>query len=499
MSNHLKCYLCSKKIAHSARIQYCSLCRQSCHTLCIPGVSKFDPIYNEGFVNWYCTSCNSTTFPFNHLVIDSEFLNAISEMWAVTCNLSLEELNEKIFIPFELNSDANNPLFDTDPDINYFDKINGNVLNSDYYLEDSFNSRCQDIPRDSFSLIHMNIRSAPKHLDEFTCYIDSLDIPFTVIGLSETWLKESNADLYNIDGYNTERNIRIDKMGGGVSLYIKMHIQYIVRDDLSYTLPIVESKFVEINKECVQFNKNVVVGIIYRPPNTDAQEFSAHISDILHKIRSENKLCYLIGDFNLNLLNCESHSPTAEFVEMMYSYMFFPLINKPTRVTHSSATIIDNIFTNDIEHQDFLPGILFTDISDHFPIFVIQKNKLCQGPETSQFKRIYSTAKILKFKEELGHLSWTDVLDSTDPQEAYTLFFTKLSQLYDSYFPLRRCKLTYYNRKPWPTDILKNAIKKKNDLRYKITNLKAYYLEPYYKEYKCILQKALRAAEKKTL
>lgn len=54
----------------------------------------------------------------------------------------------------------------------------------------------------------------------------------------------------------------------------------------------------------------------------------------------------------------------------MFSSSFYPLISKPTRITKTSATLIDNIFVNDIT-QNFKCGLLFTDISDHLPEFQI--------------------------------------------------------------------------------------------------------------------------------
>jgi hypothetical protein len=73
------------------------------------------------------------------------------------------------------------------------------------------------------------------------------------------------------------------------------------------------------------------------------------------KISKENKSCYLMGDFNMNLLNYQSHNQTNEFLDIMYSNMFFPLITRPTRITSHTATLIDNIFiyifTNHIDHH----------------------------------------------------------------------------------------------------------------------------------------------------
>jgi hypothetical protein len=72
-----------------------------------------------------------------------------------------------------------------------------------------------------------------------------------------------------------------------------------------------------------------------------------------------------MGEFNLNLINHHCQQLTGEFLDAMYSRMFYPLITNPTRITEHTATPIDNIFTNRIENH-LKSGILFTDISDHF-------------------------------------------------------------------------------------------------------------------------------------
>ena len=53
-----------------------------------------------------------------------------------------------------------------------------------------------------------------------------------------------------------------------------------------------------------------------------------------------------MGDFNLNLLNYDTHSETNDFINLMMTHYLLPHILHPTRVTDHSATIIDDIFTN---------------------------------------------------------------------------------------------------------------------------------------------------------
>ena len=65
-----------------------------------------------------------------------------------------------------------------------------------------------------------------------------------------------------------------------------------------------------------------------------------------------------MGDFNINILNSQSHQPTNEFINLMLSNSLYPLISKPTRITSSTATLIDNIFTNNLEQKfGFINGV----------------------------------------------------------------------------------------------------------------------------------------------
>ena len=115
----------------------------------------------------------------------------------------------------------------------------------------------------------------------------------------------------------------------------------------------------------------LLLEIYIRPPNTNITQFIDYIIQLLDSIKKENKIVYLIGEFNLNLLNAESHHLTSEFLETLYSYSFMPFINKPTRVQKNTASLIDNILSNSYDNPDSLSGILYTDVSDHFPIFHI--------------------------------------------------------------------------------------------------------------------------------
>ena len=58
---------------------------------------------------------------------------------------------------------------------------------------------------------------------------------------------------------------------------------------------------------------------------------------------------FIMGDFNISLLNYEAHSETNDFINLMVSHYLLPYILHPTRVTDHSATINDNIFSTNCE------------------------------------------------------------------------------------------------------------------------------------------------------
>ena len=86
----------------------------------------------------------------------------------------------------------------------------------------------------------------------------------------------------------------------------------------------------------------------------------------------------------------------------MFSLGLYPLIDKPTRITAYSATLIDNIFTNELG-STISSGLIINDISDHLPIFAICKYKDVQRTLSPKFRLIRKTSDscIAALKDDL--------------------------------------------------------------------------------------------------
>ena len=133
-------------------------------------------------------------------------------------------------------------------------------------------------------------------------------------------------------------------------------MNYKVRKDLRFdNSETTDSLFVEI---IVPEGKNIMIVVIYRPPNGNLLFFVSSFNEIIGKVVRESKLCYLMGDFNVNLMNCQSNNLTGEFTDVMYSNLLCPLSNRPRRITSHTATHIDYILTNNID-SDIVNGLFF--------------------------------------------------------------------------------------------------------------------------------------------
>ncbi len=121
--------------------------------------------------------------------------------------------------------------------------------------------------------------------------------------------------------------------------------------------------------------------------------------------------------------------------------MFFPLITRPTRITSHTATLIDNIFTNHIDHHLFT-GLLFTDISDHLPVFCVSYYvSLKEAKNKYTVYRDKSKINLIKFQNQLNETVWENIPGYNDPKVTYDSFFNEFTSIYDSSSPLKRIKV----------------------------------------------------------
>ena len=137
-----------------------------------------------------------------------------------------------------------------------------------------------------------------------------------------------------------------------------------------------------------------------------------------------------MGDFNIDLLKVDENRPTHDYLELIYSYSILPTIYKPTRITETTATIIDNILTND--ENVIKSAIIVTDITDHFPTVLTTRNTLSNSFGSTKkvtYKRIHSDTNIANFQQRLSDVKWQEILDNNDADADHNKFIETFDTL----------------------------------------------------------------------
>ena len=232
MDNYPECPICNNHFTQHVPTILCSTCSLHVHVSCLPTYSDVDILsINENPNHWSCTKCLSIIFPFFEIEETPDFINTI----LYTNSPIPFDIESMLYDPFDNNQDGG-ALDDLDPDDGYYNLQN--VFNSEtckYQYPDQLSSRIHSwTTQPNISILHHNVRSLRQNFTRFNTLLDTLDHTFSVLGLTETWLKSYNASLFNIDGYTHEFLTRENKTGGGVSLFINSDLSYVVRTDLNH-------------------------------------------------------------------------------------------------------------------------------------------------------------------------------------------------------------------------------------------------------------------------
>nr|CAI5823660.1 unnamed protein product [Callosobruchus analis] len=181
---------------------------------------------------------------------------------------------------------------------------------------------------------------------------------FDVVGVTETWLTSDISNdqikIQNYDCYRCDRSTR----GGGVALFVKSCYQCSVI--MSGQSPNLEYIWIKIQSR----KKKIAIGIFYRPPQGSVTESISMFDDMLALILPEYNDIVLTGDINIDLL--KTNNAVSQCFD---AYGLTQVITDPTRVTETTATLIDPLY---LKKPDtcLRSGVINADLfSDHGLVF----------------------------------------------------------------------------------------------------------------------------------
>ena len=198
-----------------------------------------------------------------------------------------------------------------------------------------------------------------KNFDDLQHLLSCTKNSFHIIRVTETRITKQVFLLNNLNLDNCSYEFTpTETAAGGTLLHIANHLSYKCCNDLNiYKNKELKSTFIGIVNPK---KSNIIVGVIYRHPSMDLTDFNnSYLNKLLENISKEQKSIFLLGDFNVNLLNYTEHNSLT-----LNSFM--PLILQLIIITSHSNSLIDNIFSN-IIGPDIMSCNSTATISDHLP------------------------------------------------------------------------------------------------------------------------------------
>ena len=144
-------------------------------------------------------------------------------------NTTFESLN---FNPFIANESLNDNS--QDPDVNFFHD-NVSPLDTYYIPPDNFSGNFKDFTENSFSVLHLDIRSLNNNFESFAELYKSLSFKFSIICFSETWSNDENLSKnsrFQLEGYSLLHKNRKCSRFGRVAIFVHESPCYTKQNDL---------------------------------------------------------------------------------------------------------------------------------------------------------------------------------------------------------------------------------------------------------------------------
>ena len=344
------------------------------------------------------------------------------------------------------------------------------------------------------NIMHLNVRSLVKNQSNLLGLLDDLNsnhVKIHVIALCETFLTPLNEQLVKIPGYHATHRFRKKTTGGGVSILLHESVTKLSVINTPFVDCVFESLAIKI-----QLNSNVfIVSEYYRSPNSNFNLFMSEYDNYCQILMKEKRdLSIVCTDQNIDLLKVET-SETKRFVDMNSKYMYLPVIDKPTRVTYNTCTLIDNIYIHTKKKYDYNSMVLISDVSDHYPCLLqIGDNNSKRANSVKYVKtRKFTDENIFKLNHALLHHDWSN-LHMIDVNSVYEYLSAMLSKYINETCPektkvisSRQCFI-----EPWLNVNIMRYNKKCKKLFLKSINAPNDTNMKRYRDYRCILNKIKR-------
>ena len=172
---------------------------------------------------------------------------------------------------------------------------------------------------------------------------------------------------------------------------------------------------------------------------------------------------------NYNIINLNHHLPTQDYHTLLTTHMYHQVITQPTRITDTTATLIDHIWHNDTSAGcttlNNSPGIIYSDISDHLPVFLRITSNTMRNVKRKITYRQFNTENFNTYRQKLQEIRTVDYFKPNDVDKTHLNFCTQIVNIINDSFPMKqKCIRQKTLNNKWLSHTLLQDIKLKNRL-----------------------------------
>ena len=307
----------------------------------------------------------------------------------------------------------------------------------------------------------LNICSLPNKITDVTNILYNSGSMIQIFGVSESRCLEIHKDQVKIVNYTSEHiyalsnpNKNLNRVG--ICVYIHNNINYKRRTDLEHKN--IECIWLKIHLQYRSFH----VGFIYRNGKVSHQEWISSFSDMMDKVCSETSPIFLLGDLNIDLFETN-----VDWNSFYPSFCLNQIVNLPTRVTNTTSTLIDHIYTNrpQLISETCIP---VCGISDHYPTFCtlkLNKDKINTNTYHKIRYRNFKSFKENAFLMDLSSTAFDNVFSITDPTQAYEFWVKSFLSVLDKHAPFIEKRVKQNPCPPWLTQSIREEMNIRDNLK----------------------------------
>lgn len=329
-------------------------------------------------------------------------------------------------------------------------KIKNNLGDSNKILIDVLSRQ-----KIGLNIVHFNARSLKKDKLDYARFIFE-NSKVDVIAVTETWFEHGCEDKnLEIKGYTIFRNDRLNRVGGGVAIYVKTNLTAKV---ISVS---VDSLVEFISIEITDGTTKVLVSCVYNPSrHFSVDSFFNSLSGIL----IDYNFYIICGDLNINLL-VDDHKTYS--LKNSFTSVGLALVNSfcPTRFGNNvTPSLLDVLLVSELNAVLLYDQLSF--VSDHDLIFCtlnicLNKNKSTDS-NTFSFRDFKNIDYRLLFSDAMC-LDWSDCCYVSNVDDKLGKLVNKVCCLYDVHVPVRTV-LQRSKSCPWYSSLIIKLKNKRNNM-----------------------------------